>query len=205
MSRVQSIIIPAALMGCLFVFWVATSATANLPAALTGTEAMQAAAQAPDTDNIQINTLDAPAPVQRVAACSLSARFPDGIRQWCNLVEQNAAQNNLPAALVAAVMWQESGGDPQAYSHSGAVGLLQVMPRDGLAAAFICQNGPCFASRPTITELQDPEFNLAYGTRMLAGLQNKYGNWRDALKFYGPIDVGYSYADKILSIWERYR
>ncbi len=64
----------------------------------------------------------------------------------------------------------ESAGDAGAYSSNGAVGLLQVMPRDGLAAEFMCPNGPCFASRPTTDELMDPEFNLAYGARMLADL-----------------------------------
>jgi soluble lytic murein transglycosylase-like protein len=102
-------------------------------------------------------------------------------------------------------MLQESGGDPQAYSHSGAVGLMQVMPRDGIAATFNCTNGPCFASRPTIAELQDPEYNIAFGTRMLAGLSRKYGSFRDALRFYGPVGIEYSYADKVLAIYENYR
>jgi len=48
----------------------------------------------------------------------------------------------LPEALIAAVILQESGGDPSAYSSSGAVGLMQVMPRDGIAAEFMCVNGP---------------------------------------------------------------
>ena len=66
-----------------------------------------------------------------------------------------------------------------------AVGLLQVMPRDGIAADFECANGPCFASRPTIAELLDPAYNLEYGTRMLAGLINRLGSaeldrWRGA-------------------------
>jgi soluble lytic murein transglycosylase-like protein len=99
----------------------------------------------------------------------------------------------------------ESGGDPQAYSASGAVGLMQVMPRDGLAASFECINGPCFASRPTIDELLDPVFNVEYGTGMLSGLVARLGSEREALKAYGPMDVGYSYADRVLAIYESYR
>lgn len=102
-------------------------------------------------------------------------------------------------------MLQESGGNPKAYSHSGAVGLMQIMPRDGIAASFMCINGPCFGSRPTIKELEDPEFNIEFGTRMLSGLISKYGNVRDALKFYGPMDVGYNYADKVLAIYENHQ
>jgi len=99
-------------------------------------------------------------------------------------------------------MLQESGGQSDVISASGAVGLLQVMPSDGIAAGFMCANGPCFASRPTTQELLDPSFNVDYGVRMLANLLQKYGNERDALKAYGPYNVGYYYADKVLSIRE---
>jgi len=40
-----------------------------------------------------------------------------------------------------------------------------------------------------------------YGVRMLAGLTDKHGNTRDALKAYGPGEVGYWYADKVLGIY----
>ncbi len=137
--------------------------------------------------------------------CAVSDRFPQSILQWCNLITRYAEEHALEPDLIASVMLQESGGQAQAYSKSGAVGLLQVMPRDGLAASFMCVNGPCFASRPTIEELQDPEFNIQYGTRMLAGLLNRLGTLRDALKSYGPKDVDYYYADKVLAIYERYK
>jgi hypothetical protein len=135
--------------------------------------------------------------------CRVSSSFPQGILQWCELITRYADQHSLDPNLIAAVMLQESGGQHLAYSHSGAVGLMQVMPRDGIAQKFMCKNGPCFTNRPTISELEDPDFNIAYGTRMLAGLNSRFGNIRDALKSYGPMDVGYSYADKVLAIFER--
>ncbi|MBI9043038.1 MAG: transglycosylase SLT domain-containing protein [Anaerolineaceae bacterium] len=136
--------------------------------------------------------------------CTISDQYPQSIQKWCPIILANTEGTGLEAELIAAVMLQESGGNPQAYSSSGAVGLMQIMPRDGIAASFICQNGPCFASRPTMQELYDPEYNIAFGTRMLAGLVNKYGNHREALKAYGPMDVGYYYADLVLSIMNRY-
>jgi soluble lytic murein transglycosylase-like protein len=139
------------------------------------------------------------------AGCEISDKYPANIRQWCDVITRYAKEHGLEPNLVAAVMYQESGGQPDAYSHSGAVGLMQVMPRDGLAADFMCAAGPCFASRPTIEELKDPEFNVDYGTRMLAGLQSRLGSLRDALKSYGPKDVGYYYADIVLSIYDQYR
>jgi hypothetical protein len=137
--------------------------------------------------------------------CDVSEKYPESIRQWCGLITNFSEKNNLDPDLIAALIWQESGGNPTAYSRSGAVGLMQVMPRDGLAANFMCQNGPCFASRPSIAELQDPKFNVKYGTGMLTGLLSRYGNMRDALKYYGPKDVGYYYADKVLGIFESYK
>ena len=137
--------------------------------------------------------------------CSLSVSYPDSIQQWCEWIEKYAQQNNLEPDLIAAMMLQESGGNPQAYSKSGAVGLMQVMPRDGLAAGFMCPNGPCFASRPSMDELYEPEYNISYGTGMMGGLVNKYGNLRDALKAYGPMNVGYYYADLVLGIFQQYQ
>lgn len=142
---------------------------------------------------------------QPAVGCLLPARYPEAIRQWCGWIQAYASQHGLDPKLIAAVMLQESGGNPQAYSKSGAVGLMQVMPRDGIAASFMCPNGPCFANRPSMEELFDPEFNISYGVNMLSGLINKYGNPRDALKAYGPMDVGYYYADIVLSILDSYQ
>jgi len=147
-----------------------------------------------------------PAPEQSVSkvGCSLSDRFPANILQWCDLITHYANKRGIPPNLIAALIWQESGGNPLAYSASGAVGLMQVMPRDGLAASFMCKNGQCFKDRPTIEQLKDPEFNVSYGTKLLSGLIARKGNVRDALKSYGPMNVGYYYADKVLSILQRF-
>jgi soluble lytic murein transglycosylase-like protein len=150
-------------------------------------------------------TQSAEAAAQADDGCLVSHKFPEGIMQWCEMISSIASQAELPPNLIAAIILQESGGDSSAYSASGAVGLMQVMPRDGIAASFECINGPCFAGRPTIEELQDPRFNVEYGTQMLAGLISKLGSPREALKAYGPMDVDYSYADKVLAIYDRYR
>ncbi len=160
--------------------------------------------QADDRDEQQPKK-DDPTQENRDEDCPLASAYPDSIRRWCGWIDQYARQYGLDTNLVAAVMLQESGGNPDAYSGSGAVGLMQVMPRDGIAAGFTCANGPCFASRPSMEELFDPEFNLSYGARMLAGLIERRGSVRDGLMAYGPANVGYYYADKVLAIYERYR
>ncbi|HEX9017638.1 MAG TPA: transglycosylase SLT domain-containing protein, partial [Anaerolineaceae bacterium] len=63
----------------------------------------------------------------------------------------------------------------------------------------------CFSARPSTNQLYDPEFNIAYGSQMLAGLLKKYGDIREALHAYGPINMGYQYADIILSIMNRFQ
>jgi hypothetical protein len=175
----QKAILPGILLGSLVLILVARFLTSTQPAA--------AATQQPE--NIVQNEKD----------CSLTS-VPDSIRKWCGAIESASANYGVNPELVAAVMMQESGGQSDVISASGAVGLMQVMPSDGIAAGFMCANGPCFAARPTTEQLLDPEFNIDYGVRMLAGLLERYGNERDALKAYGPYNVEYYYADKVLAI-----
>ena len=137
---------------------------------------------------------------------NLSGQYPDNIQKWESLIEQNAQIHKIDPNLIAAVMLQESGGQAEVISSSGAVGLMQVMPRDGIASSFICGNNPCFSNRPTIETLLDPEFNVNYGTRMLANLiDDNKSSLREALYQYGPMDVGYAYADIVLAIYDQYK
>ena len=157
----------------------------------------------------KVDTQPVPAAVQSVGqpvtGCSISLSYPDSIQQWCSLITQYSAENGVDPNLVSAVMLNESAGQPDAYSRSGAVGLMQVMPRDGKASTFVCKNGPCFATRPSMQELFDPAFNVSYGTRMLSELIQHYGDVREALKAYGPKDVGYYYADLVLGTLSDHR
>jgi soluble lytic murein transglycosylase-like protein len=79
---------------------------------------------------------------------------------------------------------------------------MQIMPRDGIAAGFMCGSTSCFSLRPSTSDLLNPDANIAYGARMLAGLVQRIGNVRDALYSYGPVNVGYSYADRVLQIYQ---
>jgi soluble lytic murein transglycosylase-like protein len=180
---VQKMIFPGLIIGILCVVLIALliprgSARTEAPSTTTNQQQQQA----------------------KIGECSISSAYPESIRQWCEDIERYARENGLDPNLVSALMLQESAGQPDAYSKSGAVGLMQVMPRDGMAASFMCINGPCFANRPSMQELFDPQFNISYGTRMLAGLVQRYGDLREALKAYGPKDVGYYYADLVIGI-----
>jgi soluble lytic murein transglycosylase-like protein len=195
------IIIPAVFIGCLIVIWIGTSAAAKMPSQEIMAPTLTTIAKAPETFNREQDLPESLNSGQENHLCSLSPRFPNEIQQWCPLIERAEQNTGLPASLIASVILQESGGNPSVISSSGAVGLMQVMPCDGIASEFMCVNGPCFASRPNIVELQDPEFNIAYGSQMLADLSAKHGSYREALYKYGPIDMGYRYADIVLKIW----
>ena len=131
-----------------------------------------------------------------IESCPLKNNFPTAVKSWCRLIKSQAGRFQMDPNLVAAVMTIESGGDPHAISNSGAVGLLQVMPNDGLASAFNCINGPCFMDRPTSQALLNPDFNVAYGTKLLAENLQRTGDIREALMAYGPRNIGYLYAAK---------
>lgn len=204
----RTIVVPAVFIGCMIVIWIGTVAAANMPSeellAPTQTAIASATQDSKRADQAAVGSADQISADQSADSCTLPASYPQGVLQWCTLIQTAAEQAGLPANLIAAVILQESGGDSLAYSSSGAVGLMQVMPRDGLAAEFMCVNGPCFAGRPTIQELQEPAFNIQFGSHMLADLIEKHGSFRDALYRYGPMDVGYSYADRVLAIYQTY-
>lgn len=205
----QKAIFPAILFGSLAIIFLTgmvarpqmnVQAT-TVDAAVAPQDAQQAAAAVPAVEPIPSAP---PSDMQDAVACSLPENFPASVRQWCAVIETSARQHNLEPKLVASVIMQESRGDSQAVSRSGAIGLMQVMPRDGLAASFMCINGPCFGDRPSIQELMDPTFNVGYGCQLLAGLIQRNGNVREGLRAYGPRDSGYTYADLVLQIYNSY-
>ena len=68
----------------------------------------------------------------------------------------------VPEPLVRAVIQQESSFNPRAYSKSGAIGLMQVMPF----------NAPLVGLRER--DLWDPAKNILAGVRLLAVLLKYY-------------------------------
>ena len=225
MNPATQYIFPGALLGSIGLAFFAFTVTSGmtLPANFSTSQAIPDLAKTTDLsagsitpeegssveengdENEEILTDDNEAKNEAGSDCQVSKNYPNKILNWCNQITRFSDKNDLDPDLVAALILQESGGNPSAYSKSGAVGLMQVMPRDGLAASFSCVNGPCFANRPSIKQLEDPKFNIQYGTNMLAGLVDKHGDVREALKSYGPMNVGYYYADIVLKIYKNYR
>ncbi|MBH5316933.1 transglycosylase SLT domain-containing protein [Paenibacillus sp. GSMTC-2017] len=105
---------------------------------------------------------------------SLSATALQGT-PFANLIGNAASKYGVDPSLIHAVIATESGFNPQAESHAGAKGLMQLM--DGTARGLGVSNS------------FDPEQNVDGGTRYLSLLMKKYdGNELVALAAYnaGP-------------------
>jgi soluble lytic murein transglycosylase-like protein len=79
---------------------------------------------------------------------------------WLGVVRDAASANNLPEALILAVIAVESNFDPRAVSEKGAAGLMQLMPAT--------------ARDMYVRDVFDPEQNIHGGSRYLRVLANQY-------------------------------
>lgn len=82
------------------------------------------------------------------------------ISPYDQLIKKQAKQLGWDWRLLAAVMYKESKFAINTFSHRGAQGLMQVMPRTGAYYG--------------ITDLLDPEQNIEAGCRHLARLQRMF-------------------------------
>ena len=73
-----------------------------------------------------------------------------------SMIEQNAAVHGVSPHLVRAVIQQESGFNPRAVSHKGAMGLMQLMPAT--------------ATELGVNDPYDPSENIRAGVAYLKGL-----------------------------------
>jgi soluble lytic murein transglycosylase len=95
------------------------------------------------------------------------------------IVRGHARHYDLDAALLAAVIYQESKFKADARSKSGAIGLMQLLPATAEGIA-VHTGGNAFR----ISDLYEPEINVRYGAWYLHHLMEKYGDERTALAAY---------------------
>jgi soluble lytic murein transglycosylase len=95
------------------------------------------------------------------------------------VVRGHARNYRLDAALLAAVIYQESKFRADAKSSSGAIGLMQLRP-DTARGIAIRTGGNRFRTQ----DLYNPEINVRYGSWYLRHLLDKYEDERTALAAY---------------------
>lgn len=93
--------------------------------------------------------------------------------QYLAMAKSAAQRHGVPVDLFLRLVQQESGWNPNAVSHKGAMGLAQLMP--GTAAKLR-------------VDPSDPKQNLEGGARYLKQQYRTFGTWRLALAAYnaGP-------------------
>lgn len=92
---------------------------------------------------------------------------------YLNTAKAAARKHGIPEDLFLRLVQQESGFNPNARSHKGAIGLAQLMPQ---------------TARELRVNPNDPSQNLEGGARYLKAMYRKFGSWRLALAAYnaGP-------------------
>ncbi|GBC93901.1 Soluble lytic murein transglycosylase [bacterium HR15] len=104
-------------------------------------------------------------------------RFPPEVARWEPVAAPIATKYGIETEWVLRIIEAESGGNPNAVSSKGALGLMQLMP--ATARALGVQNP------------LDPVQNIEGGVRYLRHLLDRFGDLRLALAAYnaGPGNV----------------
>ena len=124
-----------------------------------------------------------------VGAMVASGKFDEAIQELTlplrheDIIRQQAAEKEVDAALIAAVIYSESKFSDQTSS-AEARGLMQIIPD---AADQIARESGATSFK--LKDLGDPEINIRYGTFLLRELLERYeGDEAAALAAYnaGP-------------------
>jgi soluble lytic murein transglycosylase len=86
-----------------------------------------------------------------------------------DIIRQQAQEEHLDPALIAAVIYAETKFDPRPSS-AGAQGLMQILPE---TADFLARRSG--ATTFTTADLATPQVNIAYGSYYLRYLLDSYG------------------------------
>ena len=83
------------------------------------------------------------------------------VSDYSSLIQQASVTYGVPASLISAVIQNESSGNPNALSSTGAMGLMQLEPNTAASLG--------------VTNAFDPAQNIDAGTAYLASLLSQYG------------------------------
>lgn len=102
----------------------------------------------------------------------------------CSMLAERAAENGLPPAFLARLIWKESLFDPSAVSHKGAQGIAQFMPetarRRGLEDPFDADQALA-ASAAYLAELRTMFGNLGLAAAAYNAGEERVRRWLDGI------------------------
>jgi len=147
--------------------------------------------------------------IRKVMAVYQSRMEEKHLRQIPEWIVTASKTYGYDPLFLTALIITESSFNYQARSHRGAVGLMQILPRTGMALAT--ETRVKWEGNPT---LYNPEINIALGAYYLNKLLSRFGDINLALEAYnhGPSRlVKYlkrglkpkSYSRKVLEIYDR--
>jgi hypothetical protein len=155
--------------------WLLCSGLAAVAAEAEGAihgEAPPAAADGPEPLSVKppevrpLTSADLPPPnvfaafsVLHRAGADFGRAWHAGRDEYGPIIEREARAYGLPAALLDAVVAVESSYNPAVVGMDGEIGLMQVLPSTARMLGFI----------GTPAQLADPEVNIHYGAKYLAG------------------------------------
>jgi hypothetical protein len=101
------------------------------------------------------------------------------VNQWNNIVQAASSATGIPANVIKSIMMIESGGEPNARSPSGYLGLMQIGPGSANANEF------------DWSRIMDPAYNVMMGARELVAKRNaarsyfgREPTWAEVAGFY---------------------
>lgn len=94
-------------------------------------------------------------------------------QQWMPLIEKWSKYYGVDPRFIVSIISQESGGNTNAISSVGAIGLMQIMPS---TASSVCG--------VTREQLFNPESNISCGVKYISDTYKKYGDYRKVAAVY---------------------
>jgi soluble lytic murein transglycosylase-like protein len=154
-------------------------------------------------EKVMEEVLDDPYDAGTTAEISVPSGVSERMAMWEDHLRELCEQYQVDPDLARAVMKMESGGNPNAISSAGAIGLMQLMP--GTAKGL--------GVNP-----HDPKRNLEGGIKYLAQLADKYdGDYVKTLAAYNagsgrvdsyggvpPFPETQRYVKNVLALYQKY-
>lgn len=91
------------------------------------------------------------------------------VNRWGSTLSAASSQYGVPLDILYAIMYLESGGDPNSMSPQGATGLMQIMPFWNGTGGY---------------DIHNPTDNIMLGAYILKSNFDQYGSWDNAIRAY---------------------